>query len=130
MREADLTQAPTCGRCRSALFTGQPIALDAAGFERHVSRNDIPVLVDFWAPWCGPCRQMAPAYEQAAQALEPRLRVVKVDTEQAPQLSTRLGIRSIPTLALFRQGREVARQAGALGSAVAIQRWVQTQLGS
>ena len=127
VRAADLGRAPDCGQCHQPLFTGQPLDLSAAAFERHVGRSDIPVLVDFWAPWCGPCRMMAPAYAQAAGLLEPRVRVAKVNTEEAQELAARLQIRSIPTLALFVGGREVARQAGALRSASDIVRWVQAQ---
>jgi len=103
------------------------VELDAAAFPRHLARNDIPLLVDFWAPWCGPCRMMAPHFAEAARLLEPRVRLAKVDTEAAPQLGAQYGIRSIPTLALFAGGKEVARQTGAMG-AQGIVRWVDSHL--
>lgn len=128
VKRADLAKAPTCGSCHQPLFTGHPSGLDEAAFERHISRSQIPVLVDFWAPWCGPCVQMAPAYEQAAAQLEPDIRVAKVNTEEAQGLAARFDIRSIPTLALFVGGREVARQPGAMGAADIV-RWTRSHLG-
>jgi len=117
-----------CGQCHHALFDGHPLALTDARFAVHAEKGDLPLLIDFWAPWCGPCRAMAPAFEQAAQALEPQVRLVKVNTDEEQRLAGAFGIRSIPTLVLVHQGREVARTSGVMPAAGLVQ-WVRGQLG-
>ena len=107
-------EAPRCPKCHSPLFSDHPLELKSASFERHISRSDLPVIVDFWAPWCGPCRTMAPHYEEAARRLRYQARFAKVNSDEEPQLSSRFHIRGIPTLIAFRNGREVARQTGGM----------------
>ena len=128
VRVADMHNAPDCGQCHKVLFEGHPLTLDVATFDKHIGRSQVPVLVDFWAPWCGPCRMMAPAYEQAARLLEPQVRVAKLNTEDAQAIAARFNIRSIPTLALFVGGKEVARQAGAFRTAQDIADWTRSHL--
>lgn len=118
-------QVAKCGNCHNPLFTGHPTAVDGAGFDRHVSLNDIPVVADFWAPWCQPCRAMAPAYEAAAAELEPHFRFLKVNADEAQHLMAKFGIRSIPTIMLFSQGRPIAQSAGAM-NARGIVAWVRS----
>lgn len=119
-----LAQAVKCGRCHRALFEGQPIALDQTRFAKHVAASDLPLIVDFWAAWCGPCRAMAPIFERAAAELEPNARFIKVDVDANPGLAGQYGVQSIPALFVFQGGKVAARQAGVTDAAT-LRSWVQ-----
>ena len=121
---AKLSDGGKCGKCSQPLFDGNVLELNNANFQRHISKSDIPVVVDFWASWCGPCKMMAPIFAQAAQQLQPHFRLVKVNTEQHQQLAAQYNIQSIPTLAIFKHGQEIARQAGAM-QLPQLTQWIQ-----
>jgi thioredoxin 2 len=120
-----LVDGPRCPKCRFPIFEGKPIELTAANFDKHVSRGDLPLVVDFWAPWCGPCIAMAPYFEATARQLEPKLRFAKLNTQDEPGPGARFNIRSIPTMIVFRGGKELARQSGAMDSAT-MTRWLKS----
>ena len=123
-----LTERPRCPRCHTTLFDGKPVELTERSFDRHVQKNDVPVVIDFWAPWCAPCRAMAPVFEQAAKQVEPSARFAKLNTEEAQGIAARYGIRSIPTLMVFKGGKEIARQPGAMDPR-SLSAWLSQALG-
>jgi thioredoxin 2 len=126
--EHKLAAGGTCGKCGRPLFNKRPLELTSANFNKIIANNELPVMVDFWAPWCGPCKMMAPVFEQAAQQLEPNMLLAKLNTENEQALAARYNIRSIPTIAIFKGGRVVAQQAGAMDLR-SLTHWAQSQLG-
>lgn len=114
--EDRLRDQPGCGRCHAKLLPGEPVALTEACFSAYVAKNNLPVVVDFWAAWCGPCKMMAPVFAATAAEFATRILFAKVDTEAEPLLAQRFGIRSIPTLIMFRGGREANRFSGAMNA--------------
>ena len=123
-----LSAGPRCPKCHHALFEGHPLELKTASFDQHLNRSGLPLVVDFWAPWCGPCRMMAPHFEAAARQLETQVRLAKVNSDEEPALSARFGIRGIPTLIAFKGGREIARQSGAMDAGTLL-RWLNSAIG-
>jgi thioredoxin 2 len=123
-----LGEKPKCGRCHNPLFQGRTVELTSANFAKHAEKSDLPLVIDFWAEWCGPCRTMSPNFEAAAPRLEPRVRLAKLDTEAEPAIAARYGIQGIPSMILIRRGREVARVSGAMPTAAIVQ-WIEGALG-
>lgn len=124
---AKLDRNPKCGRCHNPLFQGKAVELNAANFDSHTLKSDVPIVIDFWAEWCGPCRMMSPSFEMAVPRLEPRVRLGKLDTEAEPAIAQRYGIRGIPSMVMIRRGQEVARTSGAMPTS-AIVDWVEMAL--
>lgn len=118
-----LGERPSCGKCHKQVLDGVPVSLSSARFDKFISKNDLPVVVDFWAAWCGPCKMMAPVFSQVAAEMATQYRFAKVDTEQAQDIAARYNIRSIPTIILFRNGKEVDRVAGAMDKS-GLKRWL------
>jgi len=124
---ARLDRKPKCGRCHNPLFQGKAVELNAANFDSHTLKSDVPIVIDFWAEWCGPCRMMSPNFEMAVPRLEPQVRLGKLDTQAEPAIAQRYGIRSIPSMVMIRKGREIARTSGAMPPS-AIVDWVEQAL--
>ena len=122
-----LNDKPACGKCHKSVLDGLPVNLGSQDFDRFISKNDLPVVVDFWAAWCGPCKMMAPAFSQLASEMSSQIRFAKVNTEQAQDISARFNIRSIPTMILFKNGKEVDRVSGALDQS-GMKQWLISSL--